>query len=502
MISAFPKRRSIRNLRRTAAESTPAAEPVAVPPVDELRPIRWLIWSYFVLLIFEGALRKWLLPSLANPLLIIRDPVLLATYALAVARGIFPTNKFTIALGVVGLLSLVASLFAEFFSIGVAVFGFRCNFLHLPLIYLIGRLFNFEAVKRIGFWVLLLTLPMTALVVLQFRSGPDSILNTGAGADAVQITLTGNKVRPSGTFSFVSGIIYFYALATVFLIYGLVEKRSYPLWLTAMVGLCVPAALAVSGSRSTVSMTAIVAAMFVIALIIRPALIGKAMKLIAIVAALVFLAGSLAVFQTVFQEGVDAFSTRMKESEHVEGGFQGFLRRFTATFTRPFETMFDVPLLGYGLGVGTNVGAKLLTGQTDFFLAEDEWERVMSESGAILGGMYLLIRILMTWQLGTMAIRAARIGHFMPLLLLGACGVPLIVGQFGQSTTLGFAVVVGGLCLGSMNLPRAVATAVVAAKKPERPRPAKVIAQRAAVEARRAAARGSGWTRKLMEPPS
>jgi len=43
--------------------------------------IRWLIWIYFFLLIFEGALRKWIAPSLANVLLVVRDPVLLAIYA-------------------------------------------------------------------------------------------------------------------------------------------------------------------------------------------------------------------------------------------------------------------------------------------------------------------------------------------------------------------------------------------------------------------------------------
>ncbi len=31
------------------------------------------IWLYFFLLLFEGALRKWVLPSLSAPLLIVRD---------------------------------------------------------------------------------------------------------------------------------------------------------------------------------------------------------------------------------------------------------------------------------------------------------------------------------------------------------------------------------------------------------------------------------------------
>ncbi len=497
------------NRRFRGVGVAPLAAVPAVPADDAdvagstlTRALVWLIWTYFGLLLVEGALRKWVVPSLANPLLIIRDPVVVAIYALAVARGIFPLNRFVIALAIVGLLCLSASLVGPHSNLGVNLFGWRCNILHLPLIYVMARVLDFDGVKRIGRWVLLLAIPMTILMVWQFRSTPTTWLNAGAGADAVQITLTGNKVRPSGTFSFVSGIIYFYALVAAFLIYGLVEKRIYPLWLTAAAALCLPMALAVSGSRSTVAMVLIVVAMFVLALVLRPALLGKTMKLIGIVVALVFLAGSLAVFKTAFDEGIAAFTQRIKETDHVEGGFEGFIYRFTSTFTRPIQIMLDVPVLGEGLGVGTNVGSKLLTGEMEFVLAEDEWERVILESGGLLGGAYLLIRVFMAMHLGAMAARAARIGHFLPLLLFGACAVPIVAGQFGQSTTLGFACFVGGLCLASMHLPQRVAAAVVAAKHPVKKLPAKVMAWRAAVEARRAAARGERRVGVILEDAS
>jgi len=46
--------------------------------------VRRMIWRYFVLLIGEGALRKWILPSLGAPLLVIRDPLVLLIYLQAV----------------------------------------------------------------------------------------------------------------------------------------------------------------------------------------------------------------------------------------------------------------------------------------------------------------------------------------------------------------------------------------------------------------------------------
>ena len=55
--------------------------------------IKKLIWTYFLLLLFEGALRKWFLPGLSQGLLIIRDPLVIWIYYLCYAKGVFPLNN-------------------------------------------------------------------------------------------------------------------------------------------------------------------------------------------------------------------------------------------------------------------------------------------------------------------------------------------------------------------------------------------------------------------------
>ncbi len=54
--------------------------------------LRRMIWLYFVLLIAEGALRKWTIPSLSAPLLIVRDPLVLLIYVQAVRCRRFPIS--------------------------------------------------------------------------------------------------------------------------------------------------------------------------------------------------------------------------------------------------------------------------------------------------------------------------------------------------------------------------------------------------------------------------
>lgn len=67
---------------------------------NKYNSIKIAIWIYFILWIFEGALRKWVLPSLASSLLIVRDPV--AIYI--IIKTIYLNVKFLnpyVALGTV-----------------------------------------------------------------------------------------------------------------------------------------------------------------------------------------------------------------------------------------------------------------------------------------------------------------------------------------------------------------------------------------------------------------
>src|ERR1700724_4235232 len=103
----------------TASQSLSAAS--KLPPAEQprsLRAVRIAIWVYMVLLIIEGALRKWTLPSLSDPLLLVRDPVVLATYYFAMRARIFPNNIWLLLLAIMGLPSAGLTLVTlySFFS--------------------------------------------------------------------------------------------------------------------------------------------------------------------------------------------------------------------------------------------------------------------------------------------------------------------------------------------------------------------------------------------------
>jgi hypothetical protein len=411
---------------------------------DQHRHLRQLIWLYFWLLIFEGALRKWLVPGLSNALLIVRDPVVVAIYLLALRDRVFPVSGFVLWTGLLALLSFLAS-FAGIGNVFVTIYGIHANFLHLPLIFVMPRVLRSEDVRRIGY-ALLAVLPLMALLsVKQFKAGPLSSWNVGAGGEVGgQLYAAQGKVRASGTFSFATGLASYLALSAAFLLDDLLGSRRYARWLAYAAMLSLVLSLLVSGSRTAVLSVAIVCILAVVAGIRRPGQISATIHVLIITAGIV---GGLALWTSLYREGMDVHRERFEGGGGVR---EGIIYRFAHDFVAAGQALGEAPVLGFGLGTGTNVGSSILRGKREFALGEGEWERVILEGGVVLGAGYLALRVGMLFAVIGAAYTAFRAGRILPLLLVGAGGLDLANGQFGQPTTLGFAVFIAGLALAAV----------------------------------------------------
>lgn len=446
-----------------------------IPEDGNIRNIRRLIWLYFWLLLIEGALRKWAFPQFSNPLLIIRDPVVLLIYFFAVRGRVFPINYWIFALGVIGGLSFFASFIPLWPYLPparialVSGFGFRSNFLHLPLIFVMARVLRMEDVKRIGWWALIALAPMAAVMVGQFQSAPDSFLNRTAGGEGEMMTAALGKVRTAGTFSFVIGVVAYFALCAGFLIWAALKRDVYKSWVLFAAGAALVIGIAVSGSRSVVGACAVVVCSLVVVLFLRPRAVNRlGQTLVATV-----LLGLIVTRVPIFKEGLGVLTARFSEvAEATEQSVgAGLVERIFNDFADGLVVMTKAPFLGYGLGVGTNAGAKFLTGSTSFLLAETEWARVFLESGPLLGLAFVIWRgALMVW-VGWRCVGSVRLGNVLPLLLFSSGFMPLLSGQFGQPTVLGFTVFATGLALAARKQDHetdapAEAAAVPLAKRP------------------------------------
>jgi hypothetical protein len=72
--------------------------------------------------------------------------------------------------------------------------------------------------------------------------------------------------------------------------------------------------------------------------------------------------------------------------------------------------------------------------------------------GPVLGVAYVALRCALVGWIGLfLCLRSVKKGNVLPLLLFGSAFLPMLSGQFGQPTILGFAVFATGLTLAARN---------------------------------------------------
>jgi hypothetical protein len=409
-----------------------------------LRTLRLLVWLYFWLLLWEGALRKWFFPSLSTPLLVVRDPVVLLIYAIALAKGIFPFNRFILAMAALGIVSFGASLIV-FDRLGIIAYGLRTNFLHLPLIFVLPNVMRQKDVLRMGRWLLLLSLPMTVLVIYQFISPPGAWINAAAGGElGGQMLAVGSRVRPAGIFSFVTGMVSFLGVVAAVLLSGFLDQKQLPRWLCVAGIPALLLSLTLSGSRSAIASVTVI----VIAALLICARQFERFSRVLMPALLAYITFVGFCYLPLFREGLEVHEERLRAGGGVN---RGIIARYFGDFGESIEIAGQTPLLGRGLGIGTNAGATLLTGSRSFLLGESEWSRVVGESGPILGYGYLMLRVAICLFIVRRCWADVARGQALPFLMIASNGLDLVSGQFGQPTTLGFAVLFSGLALAAID---------------------------------------------------
>jgi len=387
-------------------------------------------------------MRKWLLPGMSNMLFAIRAPVALAAYILALRAGVFPWNKFVGTLTLLGGLSFFVGLIPDYNTLFVSLVGVHSNFFHLPFLFLMAKVMDSENIRKIGWFFLMLGIPMAILMIIQFEAGPFSYINMGAGGEeGQQLGSAMGRIRPSGLFAFSTGPAWFYSVVTAFLLYGFFTPKAFPWWLMLSSATALVAALAVSGSRTLVAAVAIITTCTLIGCCWHPRMLLKFARLVVVLGIL----GWAASYVPVVGDGFEVLFERFYLASISEGGSGGTAKRIFMSFT-PDELFFDAPMLGYGLGTGTSAGMRMLTERgIDLMRVEGEWDRNMMEGGPILGSLYIIWRICLVTYLGWNALLCAIKGHMMALPLWAACSLLLLLGQFGPATNLGFAVMIGGL---------------------------------------------------------
>lgn len=193
-----------------------------------------ILWSFakwraavklaLVIALFEGAIRKWGLPSGQELVYFLKDVLLLGAYfrffffpdqTVRSKKVIGPTFVITIVVCIVSLSAFNPNIGSAF----VALIGLKIYFFYIPLAFMVPYLFKDERDLALqASWFILLAIPICALGFLQFRMPAFSMINTYAHqtVDGAGVATFGGdtNVRITGTFSYISGMATFLTIFT------------------------------------------------------------------------------------------------------------------------------------------------------------------------------------------------------------------------------------------------------------------------------------------------
>jgi hypothetical protein len=354
--------------------------------------------AVMVLLIFEGAIRKWLVPGAQDLMYLAKDVLLLGVYAgfvrdrgrLRIRQPAFPILYGALLFG--ALWGLIEVFNPGLPNLLVGIFGFKAYFFYAPLIFVLPATFSGDAdLYRFLRRYALLAIPVGALAVAQFFSPSSSILNTYArtSEDAYIATFgSSTYVRVTATFSFITGYTA-YLIATAILILTLLGAgrwrfRGHLLMFGAL-GMTLLGML-MTGSRAPVLILALVFPVYWWLGVIRERGGGATFGRLAV--ALVLMGGILI---TTNQKAIDAFRGRAAGVGDVQS-------RFSSPLLSPYLLLPEVGLLGVGIGATHQTAATLAPGVIPYswlhgLLVEVESGRVMIELGPIGFLLVYFVRI-------------------------------------------------------------------------------------------------------------
>lgn len=359
-----------------------------------------LLIIFALLMIFEGAVRKWIFPALGTPLQVARDILpalaLLAVFVAQPSRRLLlaamPASEVVAAFTAYFFLACVSAAISGQDSLFIALLGLRTHFAYVPLAILAPLILkDIKTCENFFVWMILVGVPVCVLTVYQSALPQSHWLNVyGTGEESNALFGDNGLVRAAGTFSYITGMGYYAQFVGIISVYLMFTNRNVRVRFISALTFAIAVMAAFStGSRAVVYSLMLQAFMLVLfCQSVRRALFSNLKSNIILYAAVV-----LAVSYFGYEQ-FEAFVQRVEGVSDDTGWrmMDGFFEWFSVLENYPF---------GRGLGSGHQQAATFVGGAAGFgeanLLPESELSRVAMELGALGFVIYLSFKFLVIY---------------------------------------------------------------------------------------------------------
>lgn len=377
--------------------------------------LKKFITFFFAYMIFEGMLRKWILPNFQFYIYFLKDFLLMFIYFYAIKNNLLFYNNYSkIFIFFIILISLFGLIGYDFNFQGLISYllGIRSYWLYAPLALIAIKIFDADDLKKFFEINLLFVFPYFILILIQSYSDDTSVINSGFNS------LVNNPERPSGYFTYTTQNTFYlgFLVSCLFSIISntlilTVKKLIYYLVLIFIL-ISISILLKSRAVYFFVFATFIYSFLYVIIFTEKNILKYKKLIIIGIFTPLLFLT-SKNIFKKDYDFSAKRFNTDTYNELSIVKKYKGkkiklFGRNIDiyqfckqhSTLCRVvnelyfFSSFSDVSKYGKGIGSGTSVisAYKKIPG---FVLVEEENHRIIHELGYLVGTCFVMLKFIL-----------------------------------------------------------------------------------------------------------
>jgi hypothetical protein len=376
-------------------------------------------FASFWMIIFTGAIRKWMFPGV-SAFYLLQDVPLGLAYAYALWSGFYDRGYMLLSIifmSAVLVLQGLAQIMISGLDIFVAVVGFHNYLFYLPILVVFPLALTEKYRRDFVWWNMMLSLPMSLLAVAQALSSKQAWVNRTSEGEA--FGLPGADVaRVSGTFNFTVFYGVWVGIAVAFCMgEWLVPKERRVIknqWVMIACTFAVNICHLVSASRSAIAL----AAMAILGSLVGAVILGAKRAILAIVGICVLLplaaGATFLISPAEFNIVVDRFTGERGQEDFKSRVGDGLIG---------FATIPEFSFVGAGIGMGVDAShvGNAETYNFTYTLSEGDIIRNVMELGTPVGLFYVLTRISFLFGMVFLSIRMLRAGNTPHALPLSFC---------------------------------------------------------------------------------
>ena len=357
-----------------------------------IRTLARYFFATFWLIVFTGALRKWIAPGF-KLLYLAQDVPIFGAYFYALRAGLVQRTVlgagilfFSFILVLQGLLQIMMQVVTPF----VALVGFHHYLMYLPMMLVFPVCLTDEYRRKFIRWDLLLSLPMCALAVAQSLFPASAFINQTTEGEAMGLSGS-DAVRVSGTFNFTGFYGLWVALALSLCIGEWLQPKHKRVFkstkllvaCTVAVNLC----NLISGSRSAILLSLGAIAGGALVAVLK----GSARTIAAFLAFILLLPAFVAITAWIAPHEYDIVTERFTGDRYTQEA-----KHRVSEIAIGFIIAPPLTLVGKGIGMGIDAAHIGTTGgyQLTYSLSEWDTERTVFELGTLVGLFYVFTRLL------------------------------------------------------------------------------------------------------------